>query len=301
MAAVNLQMMSANVPFDFLPSAHLHSRSNSVSSSSSHSPGSRPQSSQGVPVLRTSAGLPPSAEDLYRASFHTTTSFDHARNTSDVSLSSAYSLDLATPADSPPNHNITNPALKGHLRQTHIRARVSASPYPRDAESVHSSSSETEDISMYLAAAGPEYHPMYAVSPQTMIPNPESMHGNAFGRMNLSPDHALEKLAANVRAATTTSASDRAKQIFVQAWYVIHLLLSWVPPLSAHPCFPLSSFPSHDPFAIPPRLVCSRLTANYSPYPDGNVPRQGLYFSYRRVCDQYGIPHINTATLSTLR
>src|SRR5580658_8453270 len=40
-----------------------------------------------------------------------------------------------------------------------------------------------------------------------------------------------------------------------------------------------------------------RLTANYAPYPDGNVPRQGLYFSYRRVCDQYGIPHINTATL----
>lgn len=42
--------------------------------------------------------------------------------------------------------------------------------------------------------------------------------------------------------------------------------------------------------------VC-RLTSNYAPYPDGNVPRQGLYFSYRRVCDQYGIPHINTATL----
>ena len=40
-----------------------------------------------------------------------------------------------------------------------------------------------------------------------------------------------------------------------------------------------------------------RLTANYAPYPDGNVPRQGLYFSYRRVCDQYRIPHINTATL----
>lgn len=39
------------------------------------------------------------------------------------------------------------------------------------------------------------------------------------------------------------------------------------------------------------------MTANYAPYPDGNVPRQGLYFSYRRVCDQYGIPHINTATL----
>ena len=44
-------------------------------------------------------------------------------------------------------------------------------------------------------------------------------------------------------------------------------------------------------------LSRTRLTANYAPYPDGNVPRQGLYFSYRRVCDQYGIPHINTATL----
>lgn len=54
-----------------------------------------------------------------------------------------------------------------------------------------------------------------------MAPNQETMHtAGAFGRMTLSPDHALEKLAANVRAATTTSASDRAKQIFVQAWYV---------------------------------------------------------------------------------
>ena len=225
MAAVNLQMMSSNVPFDFLPQAHLHSRSNSVSSSSSHSPGSRPQSSQGGGVLRAAPILPQSAEDLYRASFHTTSSFDHARNTSDASLSSAYSLDLATPADSPPNHNITNPALKGHLRQTHIRARVSASPYPRDAESVHSSSSETEDISMFLASAGPEYHPMYAGPPQTMVPDPAAaMHApGAYARMTLSPDHALEKLAANVRAATTTSASDRAKQIFVQAWCVSSL------------------------------------------------------------------------------
>ncbi|ETW83948.1 hypothetical protein HETIRDRAFT_170415 [Heterobasidion irregulare TC 32-1] len=92
----------------------------------------------------------------------------------------------------------------------------------------------------------------------SILPTQESVHATgAFGRMTLSPDHTLEKLAANVRAATTTSASDRAKQIFVQAW----------------------------------------LTANYAPYPDGNVPRQGLYFSYRKVCDQYGIPHINTATL----
>lgn len=41
----------------------------------------------------------------------------------------------------------------------------------------------------------------------------------------------------------------------------------------------------------------NRLNANYATYPDGNVPRQGLYMSYRRVCDQYNIPHINTATL----
>ncbi|KAF8306471.1 hypothetical protein DL93DRAFT_215361 [Clavulina sp. PMI_390] len=71
------------------------------------------------------------------------------------------------------------------------------------------------------------------------------------------PDQGLEQLAANVRAATTTSASDRAKHIFVQAW----------------------------------------LNANYAPYQDGNVPRQGLYNSYRRVCDEYRIPHVNTATL----
>ncbi|KAF9057570.1 RFX DNA-binding domain-containing protein [Panaeolus papilionaceus] len=157
----------------------------------------------------------------------------------------------------PPNHNISNPALKGPMRPSHIRARVAASPYPRDTDSVHSSSSETEDISMYLGNSSVDYSSMYNPGP-TMAPSQEAIHAaGAFGRMTLSPDHALEKLAANVRAATTTSASDRAKQIFVQAW----------------------------------------LTANYAPYPDGNVPRQGLYFSYRRVCDQYGIPHINTATL----
>jgi len=42
--------------------------------------------------------------------------------------------------------------------------------------------------------------------------------------MGATTDHTLEKLAANVRAATTTSASDRAKQIFVQAWYVLAVL-----------------------------------------------------------------------------
>lgn len=261
MAAANLQLMAASVPFDLIPNSHLHSRSNSASSTSSHnSSGSRPHSSQGG-ILRASAVMPPSSEDLYRASFHTTNSFagDHTRTTSDASHSSAYSLssELLTPADSPPNHNLSNPSLKAHLRPTHTWARVAASPYPRDCESVHSSSSETEDISLYLGSSVPEYPHMFG-GQHLLGHSPETMHTTgAFGRMSLSPDHALEKLAANVRAATTTSASDRAKQIFVQAW----------------------------------------LTANYSPYPDGNVPRQGLYFSYRRVCDQYGIPHINTATL----
>ena len=52
-------------------------------------------------------------------------------------------------------------------------------------------------------------------------------------------------------------------------------------------------------FFLSPKFnsIFRRLTANYAPYPDGNVPRQGLYFSYRRVCDNYTIPHINTATL----
>jgi regulatory factor X len=77
---------------------------------------------------------------------------------------------------------------------------------------------------MYLAHHHtPDYQPIYG-SPHLMAPSPETMHAaNAFGRMAISQDHALEKLAANVRAATTTSASDRAKQIFVQAWYVIVL------------------------------------------------------------------------------
>ncbi|TFY83610.1 hypothetical protein EWM64_g408 [Hericium alpestre] len=252
MAAVNLQptSMASNLPMDFI-GLHHHSRSNSLSSS----PGSRPQSSQGG-VVRTSAAMSAlSAEDLFRASYQLgRPSIANDRNPSAYSLSG----DINSSADSPPNHNVSNPALKGHIRASHIRARAAASPYPRDAESVHSSSSETEDISLFLAGNSPaDYHNMFS-SGQAVLSGQDAVHTTgAFGRMTLSPDHTLEKLAANVRAATTTSASDRAKQIFVQAW----------------------------------------LTANYAPYPDGNVPRQGLYFSYRRVCDQYGIPHINTATL----
>ncbi|KAL1659225.1 hypothetical protein GGF50DRAFT_65690 [Schizophyllum commune] len=228
MAAVNMSVMPANMPLDFMP---VHSRSNSFSSASSHS-ASRPQSSQGA--YGHMSGMP-AAEDMYRAGYH-------------------------MPIDHNPGHG----PLQPHRRPSHLRARAAASPYPRDTDSVHSSSSETDDIGMYLGQQPPDYHPMYATGPHMHLgQSHETMHTtSAMGRMSIaahavSNDQALEKLAANVRAATTTSASDRAKQIFVQAW----------------------------------------LTANYAPYPDGNVPRQGLYFSYRRVCDQYGIPHINTATL----
>ncbi|KDQ21038.1 hypothetical protein BOTBODRAFT_100719 [Botryobasidium botryosum FD-172 SS1] len=145
-------------------------------------------------------------------------------------------------------------------RNTAIRrARTASSPYPKDqyphsgSESVRSSSSEAED--------GPGFYsrPSSAHSGLSPSHSHESLNAGAFGRMTLNPEQALEQLASNVRTATTTSASDRAKQIFVQAWFV--------------------------------------LNANYAPYPEGNVPRQGLYNSYRRVCDEYGIPHINTATL----
>ncbi|KAK2466217.1 hypothetical protein APHAL10511_001859 [Amanita phalloides] len=219
--------MPTTVPYDYPP---LHSRSNSFPSSANSAP-SRPPSSQGT--MSRMQGHP-AAEDVYRNPHYLSHQSDH----------------------SPSNHhNSINPTLKGTLRPTLSRARAAASPYPRDTDSVHSSSSETEDMAMYLTNPTPDY--MYAGN-HAVSPSQDALHAaGAFGRMTLSPDHALEKLAANVRAATTTSASDRAKQIFVQAW----------------------------------------LTANYAPYPDGNVPRQGLYFSYRRVCDQYGIPHINTATL----
>lgn len=76
---------------------------------------------------------------------------------------------------------------------------------------------------MFLGNPPPEYHNMnmFGATHSTMAPSQEALHAaGAFGRMTLNNDQALEKLAANVRAATTTSASDRAKQIFVQAWCV---------------------------------------------------------------------------------
>jgi regulatory factor X len=168
-----------------------------------------------------SSGMGPSVEDLYHASYHLGHQNNGLANDHHVRGYVPNALAVAnddTHYQSPPNHNISNPALKGHLRPSHIRARAAASPYPRDTDSVHSSSSETDDIAMFLGNSIPDYS-MFGGS-QSMAPNPETMHAaGAFGRMTLSPDHALEKLAANVRAATTTSASDRAKQIFVQAWW----------------------------------------------------------------------------------
>lgn len=195
MTAVNAHIMSSSIPLDYGP----HSRSSSVSS---HSSISRPHSSQG--------GFHP--DDLYR------NSYIHGDHVRDSFSPFPLSLTLADhdARQSPPTHTIT----KGPIRQTHNRARVAASPYPRDTDSVHSSSSETDDLSMYLANGPSDYHGMFAGG-QTMAPSPDTMHpASAFGRMAISPDHSLEKLAANVRVATTTSASDRAKQIFVQAWYV---------------------------------------------------------------------------------
>jgi len=220
MAAVNLQTISSNVPFDFLPPSHPHSRANSISST--HSPNSRPHSSQDI-LPR----MPPS-DDPYRLAAYLPG--DQVRHSSVYSLPSA---DMS-PRQSPPNSNMTNPALKGHIRQTHLRARAAASPYPRDTESVHSSSSETDDLTMFLGNS-PDYSTMYGPG-QPMPTNLQEPRQSAgvFGRMSINPDHALQKLAANVRVATTTSASDRAKQIFVQAWCV---------PILPFPC---STF-SHSP------------------------------------------------------
>ncbi|QRW16033.1 RFX-like transcription factor daf-19 [Rhizoctonia solani] len=238
MASPSLSMLAA-VPFEHTHFTPSHSRSASAASNSSTFM---------------------SHEDLFFQHRHPHIAPTHTRHSSGASQSTSYSLgaSLHTPADSPPS--MAN--YKNHIsRSTHIRrARAASSPYGRDdgmlsgSESLRSSSSEAEDMTAAFFAP-PDYGNMF-VEPQGI--SPEAMQAAAgFGQMTLGPTQQLEQLAANVRAATTTSASDRAKQIFVQAW----------------------------------------LTANYAPYADGNVPRQGLYNSYRNICDVHGIPHINTATL----
>ncbi|KAH9808995.1 hypothetical protein DFH28DRAFT_594399 [Melampsora americana] len=80
--------------------------------------------------------------------------------------------------------------------------------------------------------------------------------GAQMGRMTLDSTETYEALSHHIRTAVTTSASDRARQAFVQAW----------------------------------------LNSSYISYTDGNVSRQGLYGSYLRICQQYDIKPINSAS-----
>lgn len=237
-----------------------HSRSASVSSNSSGPNNSRPASahSQGLSSLSLSLSasstprltdeLIASGEDLYHrspftglasASGHIPTT--HTRNSSTASQSStSYSLastGVTSPADSPPGGNNSttsngvsnglNVAMKNQMaiRNAHMRhaARAAASPYPRDAHSHSGSEAEQDELAMYLSTPSSDYPGMY-MAPQMAhhMPHPQDATAAAasFDRMTLGTDLTLEHLASNVRAATTTSASDRAKQIFVQAWYV---------------------------------------------------------------------------------
>lgn len=242
-----MPMMPTELPADFLSQHYPQTRSASVCSSSSSTHAlSRPHSSQGA-SLSASAVLPTMPHAAADGPYNNTATAPfafaksaihnglHTRHSSSASQSTSYSTDIHSPGDSPPTHTLSHPALKGHLRPSHIRARNAASPYPRDAESVYSSSSEAEDMAMFLNnGAGPAGHliPDYGVAGALYVPphqpqSQEAMHAvNHFGRMTLRADHQLEQLAGNVRAATTTSASDRAKQIFVQAWYVVLVISS---------------------------------------------------------------------------
>jgi regulatory factor X len=138
-----------------------------------------------------------------------------------------------------------------------VRQDASASPYPPQplvrsnsfsgSDSHRSSSSEAEDIGSLF----PSYH-HHQQQQHHHHSHPSSHHQNqdyttamysqpnrsnpglggnpldpnpGFQRMTVNSDQALEQLAANVRAATTTSASDRAKHIFVQAWHVLSFIL----------------------------------------------------------------------------
>lgn len=176
----------------------------------------------------------------------------HSRHSSNAS-----SYSLASPADSPPSASSANPSKQSGLipRTTIRRARTATSPYPREphihsGSDVYSSSSEAEDLQMYLPThhhhtnqhqsqqlaqdpyAGMYIHPSVShIDPMQSVqqqqqqqhhhlhqPVASSAAPSQYGRIAMSPDHNLEQLASNVRSATTTSASDRAKQIFVHAW-----------------------------------------------------------------------------------
>ncbi|KAG8797818.1 hypothetical protein FRC16_008507 [Serendipita sp. 398] len=298
-------MLNSTLPGVVLP------LSRPASSPSSTSPYSQPQTEASGYLNTLSMSDARLSDNVFSSAYysHSPPSLvPHSRHSSNASATS-YSLASTgglSPADSPPSaSSATAPgppssfkqsASFGHPQRTTIRrARTGTSPYPREPHihsnsDVYSSSSEAEELQMYTQPYHHQHNPPHAhpladpygslyihpsvgnidpmqsiqqqphqqhhqmhhqvANPNTIMPS-QAQYGRA------GPDQNLEQLASNVRSATTTSASDRAKQIFVHAW----------------------------------------LNANYTPYADGNVPRQGLYSSYRRVCDQYGIPHMNTATL----
>lgn len=219
---------------------------------SSPSAYSRPQSASGAAEIQSYLNMSDNhlSDNPYQSTYTSRpgAALPHSRQSSNASATS-YSLasastGLASPADSPPS----NPGFKHPIsnlgpvpRTTIRRARTGTSPYPREphihsGSDVYSSSSEAEDLQMYL----PTHHhqpqtPDHYANMSNMYMHPSVAHIDpisiqqhhhnqgsnappaAYGRP-MSADHNLEQLASNVRSATTTSASDRAKQIFVHAW-----------------------------------------------------------------------------------
>lgn len=162
----------------------------------------------------------------------------HSRHSSSASSLPSASTSISSPADSPPSATSTTKNTIASIPRTTIRrARTGTSPYPREAHihtgsDVYSSSSETEDFQMFHHPTLNSAHHLHPASDgyQNMYMHPSVAHidpmqsvqqHQAYGRIAMSQDHNLEQLASNVRSATTTSASDRAKQIFVHAWSVL--------------------------------------------------------------------------------
>lgn len=154
----------------------------------------------------------------------------HSRQSSNASATSYHSLastQITSPEDSPPSATLKQQQPQSLVARSHSlrRTRTGASPYPRDSLGIHSdvysSSSETEDF-MY------QNHPQNYQNTMYIHPSVAHMDTHAMGhqppqsyhpRPHINQDTSnLEQLATNVKIATTTSASDRAKQIFVHAW-----------------------------------------------------------------------------------
>lgn len=101
--------------------------------------------------------------------------------------------------------------------------------HPPSSQHPHAQQHSAEYSGLFIASQIPSHHP-HPHQHHSIHQQQHPQHGHhphsqdaaaaavSFGRMSLSADMTLEHLASNVRSATTTSASDRAKQIFVQAW-----------------------------------------------------------------------------------